>query len=117
MQTVGFSERIEVAQGVRIRLNSESGSGSSIFSHSNNARGPEHASRRRPLLQVRHKPIWEERTKVRQRDYTKWSAFLLDVDRTPGLSSRRRYKRVSARIWHEFKVTLLSGTKISSGVS
>lgn len=114
MQTVGFSEGREEAHRVRIRLNSESGSGSSIFSSDNHERRPEHAGRRRALLQVRRKPVWKDRMKVQQRDYTKLSVFLLDVNRTPGLDSRKRYKRVCARIWHEFKVTLLSGTNLFS---
>lgn len=55
------------------------------------------------------RPVWEDRYKIHKPDRSKLSAFFLSTKHTPGCHSPRKWKRSLARIWHEFKLTLLSG--------
>lgn len=55
------------------------------------------------------RPLWKDRHKIHKPDRGKLSAFFLSKRHTPGCNSSRPFKRSSARMWHEFKLTLLSG--------
>lgn len=55
------------------------------------------------------RPLWKDRHKIHKPDRSKLSAFFLSKRHTPGCNSSRPFKRSSARMWHEFKLTLLSG--------
>lgn len=68
----------------------------------------EQLKRMRPSFRVR-RPVWEDRYKIHKTDRSELSAFFLSTKHTPGCHSSNPLKRSSARIWHEFKSTLLSG--------